>query len=164
MRRDMTKVLVERPRGGCKLEPKGRFRTRYRVDPESAPKREGICRNKTKSLSENLSPLKSFLRRRVGCSWDAVYSEISKQLRPSNAVQQHVRDHLDDFVVRRTWIDDGVLMGAGRYGRPAPINRQYGSFYVCPNSGRLCELVYRWRRRKNGEWGQRGCTCETCCG
>jgi hypothetical protein len=46
-----------------------------------------------RELNENLSPLRRYLERR-----DKVYSEISAHLRADNTVQQHVRDHLRDFV------------------------------------------------------------------
>jgi len=51
-----------------------------------------------KVLNENLAPLRRYLERQVGRKWDKVYAEISAQLRPTSAVQQHVRDHLHDFV------------------------------------------------------------------
>jgi hypothetical protein len=51
-----------------------------------------------KELNENLSPLRRYLERQVGRPWNKVYSEIAEHLRPDNVVQQHVRDHLRNFV------------------------------------------------------------------
>ena len=53
-------------------------------------------------LNENLAPLRRFLERQVGRPWGKVYAEIAERLKPTSTVQQHVRDHLADFVnVRR---------------------------------------------------------------
>ncbi len=55
-----------------------------------------------------------YLRSRLGRSWDAVYSEFSKRLRPHNAVQQHLRDHLDDYIDQHVKLVDGrphVIVG-----------------------------------------------------
>src|SRR6266536_2639198 len=96
MRKDMSRVIVERPRLGGGRHRKGRA-----VPLEDLPKQEGIGRPYTgdwKTLNENLSPLRRYLERQVGRPWNKVYSEISRHLRADNAVQQHVRDHLRDFV------------------------------------------------------------------
>lgn len=99
MRSDMSKVIVERPRRGGTCEPKGRRRNR---DLEDLPQHESMLGKgrgwDRKELNENLQPLKRFLGSRVGHPWDKVYSEISEHLRPTNAVQQHVRDHLHNYV------------------------------------------------------------------
>jgi hypothetical protein len=81
-------------------------------------------------LNENLAPLRRYLERQVGRPWDKVYSEISRHLRVDNAVQQHVRDHISDFVAikprrreRYDWLwyqrlyvdpDDGLLKRTDR--------------------------------------------------
>ncbi len=57
---------------------------------------------KTKWLNENLAPLKRFLGKQVGRPWDKVYSEIAENLKPTSTVQQHVRDHIEDFVALKT--------------------------------------------------------------
>lgn len=97
MRRDMAKVIVERPRILEGSPRKGRG-----LD-EDLPAKIGMRRHQRlrggfKMLNENLSPLRRFLHKQVGRRWDDVYSEISKHLRADNTVQQHVRDHVRDFV------------------------------------------------------------------
>jgi hypothetical protein len=52
-------------------------------------------------LNENLAPLRRYLERQVGRPWNKVYSEIAAGLRVTNTVQQHVRDHVSDFVELR---------------------------------------------------------------
>lgn len=100
MRADMSRVIVERPR-------RGGFNRRGRPSPlEDLPTHEGMRRPHVRSggakeLNENLSPLRRYLERQVGRPWNKVYSEIAAHLRADNTVQQHVRDHLHNFVAIR---------------------------------------------------------------
>ena len=94
MRKDMAKVLVERPRLGGQGCRKGR-RAR---DPDLLPKFKGMRRFReeqgdSKYLNENLAPLWRYLERQIGRPWDSVWSDICAHLRPTSTVQQHVRDH-----------------------------------------------------------------------
>jgi hypothetical protein len=127
MREDMAQVIVERPR----IKP---FNTRKgRATPlEDLPQHEGMrrvyaLRGDRKRLNENLAPLRRYLESQVGRPWRKVYAEIAARLRVDNAVQQHVRDHLRDFVAVK----------------PRRVNR-YGSgiwwqrLYVDPVTGLLC--------------------------
>src|SRR3712207_5728586 len=97
MRADMSHVIVERPcRGG--LHRQGRT-----LVLDKLPFREGMRQPyrssyARKELNENLAPLRRYLERQVGRPWNKVYAEIAAKLRTSNTVQQHVRDHLRDFV------------------------------------------------------------------
>ena len=98
MREDMAQVIVERPRIKPFNNRKGR-----RVALDDLPKHEGMRRGHaehgdTKQLNENLAPLRRYLEGQVGRPWNKVYSEIAAHLRVDNTVQQHVRDHLRDFV------------------------------------------------------------------
>jgi len=95
----MSHVIVERPRHGGAWARKGRER-----DLDDLPGHEGMRqahRGGRKSLNENLNPLKRFLHKQVGRPWDAVYAEIARHLRADSTVQQHVRDHLEDYVAIR---------------------------------------------------------------
>jgi hypothetical protein len=98
MRKDMAKVIVTRARIVEDVVRKGR-----NVPDEIKPKSIGLRRHARerggfKLLNENLAPLGRYLGAQVGRPWDKVYSEIAANLRVSSAVQQHVRDHLKDFV------------------------------------------------------------------
>lgn len=159
MRSDMSKVLVERPRLG-RSWAKANQGDRFPRNLEDSPKRAPKCPDKTKGLNENLGPLKRYLRSQVGRKWDDVYSDISKHLRPSNPVQQHVRDHLKDFVCMHTSFENGIP-------REKPhgyswCDRMVRYFYVCPHTGSLCEHLTA--RKKGGlrSLGKRGCRCEEC--
>src|ERR1700736_4653085 len=61
-------------------------------------RRGHATRGGRKELNENLAPLRRYLERQVGRPWNKVYSEIARHLRVDSAVQQHVREHLRDFV------------------------------------------------------------------
>lgn len=147
MRSDMSKVIVERPRRGSRGGAKGRRRAERELD---GPRQEGMRRahSNHKSLNENLTPLKRFLGSRVGKHWPKVYSEISEHLRPSNAVQQHVRDHLEDFVATRTALRNGKVFVhvAGFRGGAVPLEQAWARFYVHPTSGVLM------RNKHGADW------------
>lgn len=109
MRKDMAKVIVTRPRILESVARKGRA-----VADELQPKFIGLRRHARerggwKMLNETLAPLRRYLEAQVGRPWNGVYSEIAANLRPTSTVQQHVRDHLTDFV--------NLHRQPGRYGR-----------------------------------------------
>jgi hypothetical protein len=132
VRKDMAKVIVERPRIRASGKGKGRLR-----DVEDLPTYEGVGRGAAlrcsdrKILNENLAPFRRYLAAQVGRPWNKVYSEISAHLRVSSVVQQHVRDHLRDFVNLKPsrdihpWCEGR----AGLWREP---------FYVHPCTGLLC--------------------------
>jgi hypothetical protein len=129
MREDMAKVIVERPRRGASGRLKGRLRGNW----EAQPIKQGMkfLLADTKSLNENLAPLRRYLARQVGRPWSKVYSEISAHLKATNAVQQHVRDHLKDYVaIKVTMNKAGEPISAARWWR-------WYDFYVDPHDGIL---------------------------
>jgi hypothetical protein len=147
MRQDMYKVIVERPRsGGC-----NRSDLREPDDLEDSPRQEGLRRRhrSRKWLNENLRPLERFLASQVGRPWDKVYSEICAGIDRRNTVQQHIHQHLEDFVAIKVIEIDGTMHHVRRHWKPQPLNSTsvgYGSapkFYVDPGTDLL--LVNRWR-------------------
>lgn len=141
MRKDMAKVIVERPRrGGNWAHKKGRAPQ----DADLLVSKEGMRAPHVrhwggKELNENLAPLRRFLMSRVGQPWDKVYGEISENLKITSAVQQHVRDHVQDFVITRVRVDDeGQLWGVS-YGAPYRIGEGWWrrELYVDPRDGIL---------------------------
>ncbi len=105
-------------------------------------------RGGTKHLNENLAPLQRFLKCRVGQPWNAVYSEICANLRPTSAVQKHVLDHLWQMVYIHVVKVDGKLFGHDRYGVKELASYWWTKFYVCPDTGRLCVLPRQPRHPK----------------
>lgn len=151
MRQDMPKVIVERarrPGWGRSRTCKGRV-----VDPDLLPGREGMRRPyvagyaAAKTLNENLAPLRRFLRSQVGRKWDDIYSEITSHLRVSSAVQQHVRDHLSDFVTAHTRMIGGEACGAPVGTGPRPLEACTEMHVDQDGYLRLSDGYQSWRRR-----------------
>jgi hypothetical protein len=154
MRADMSRVIVERPRRGG-IDRRGRA-----VALDELPQREGMRRRYRisgggKELNENLAPLRRYLERQVGRPWNKVYAEIAKHLRSGNTVQQHVRDHLHDFVAikpRRRYEWYFTYPGGGK---EAFSLLWYQRLYVDEKDGilkrtdRLPEEKARQRARRN---------------
>jgi hypothetical protein len=147
MRRDMDKVLCERPRQGARFER----RSRYRGPLENAPSFESTSRNRggCKSLNEHLGPLRRWLRAQVGRPWSAVYSELRANISPKNAVQMHIWQHAQQYVAQHVELVDGKPRyrnhAAFRY--PFLVAR-WTPVYVCPKTGILRLTPPTPRKRK----------------
>lgn len=150
MRGDMPKVIVERRRlGGAKLAREKFLGDDERTLSKVGVKRHAKLRGGSKMLNENLNPLRRYLEAQVGRPWDKVWAEVCENLKPSNTVQQHVRDHIPDFVAMKTTLRDGEVW----INEPRKIGPLKGSFvklYVDPKSGLLRRNKYwdGWRRRR----------------
>ena len=151
MRPDMAKVIVERPRHGSR-DPgiaKGYKRRLQRLPADELPIREGMKKRSgggTKHFNEHLGPLRRYLDSQVGRPWNKVFAEICAHINRSSVVQDHVRDHVDDYVVINVIEIDGILcFGDGwSYGRPLPgYSRML--WYVCPRTG----ILRRFDRRRS---------------
>lgn len=143
MRNDMAKVIVERPRLGRAAAGLRPGRSRALVDDDGVVVRAKGAREptgrvqKTKMLNETLNPLKRYLEAQVGRPWNKVYAEISQHLKPTSTVQQHVRDHIGDFVAINTRMQDGEVWVDGRWGRPTKLAGSWHRLYVHPRTGLL---------------------------
>ncbi len=138
MRPDMAKVIVERPRHGSRLPRKGKGygRSAARVAWEDQPKREGmkVRGGARKSLNEHLAPLRRYLAGQVGRPWNKIFADICRYLDRNSAVQDHVRDHLDDYVATRVIVHRGEFCHGNGYSIGRPLHTP---FYVCPRTGIL---------------------------
>ena len=151
MRPDMHKVIVERPRRGSR-GPFRQGRGTKNAPIEDLPTKQGLRQrylgSELRALNENLAPLKRFLQKQVGRPWDKVYSEISARLRPTSAVQQHVRDHVWDYVERHAILgEDGRVYHAPRFLRRSPLPLRAGDLYIHPRSGLLMAVKKRVKRK-----------------
>jgi hypothetical protein len=126
MREDMAQVIVERPRRMFGAPRKGRERTFDQMPAREGMRRPHLLNGNPKEFNEYLAPLRRYLEGQVGRPWDKIYSEIAKRLRVDNAVQQHVREQLHDFVAIHAVMD---FAGERRW-------RQ--DLYVDPTTGLLC--------------------------
>jgi hypothetical protein len=96
MRDDMFEVIIERPRLGSRMKHQRRTRridakVTAAQDPDSLPFHIGLSRwaklGPSKSLNENLVPLRRYLERQVNRLWNKVWSEISANLSAASTVQ-----------------------------------------------------------------------------
>ena len=143
MREDMFKVIVERPRSGSRMR-----NAKIRRLKESDTRRRVSGRRLAteqiggKALNENLSPLRRYLFKQRGRKWDDVFSEICARLDTGSTVKMHVRDHLDDFVMRKIRIDEtGMYWGTSWWGDPRTPDHWRADLFVCPIDGTLKETA-----------------------
>jgi hypothetical protein len=154
MRADMAKVIVERPRHGSRLRGagKGYRRRRQKIAPEHQPKREGIAERggRMKQFNEHLGPLRRYLQAQVGRPWNKVFAEICANLSRDSVVQDHVRDHVWDYVVVAVNMNDGVPCYASGALYDQPLDRhawRVPLLYVCPCTGMLRRVKRKGGRR-----------------
>ena len=145
MRPDMFEVLIERPRGGMRLnKPKGYRRAMRRMPLDEAPRWESTGRRwrvPTKWQTDLIGPLRRFLRSRLGHPWNNVYSEIRKRIDGRSLIQEHLLQHVYWEVERYVVLEGGRAYTVGGF----PIRA--GRLYVCPATGLLREVKRRRRRR-----------------
>lgn len=145
MRDDMNKVLVERPR--CGWRTRKLARGKIKQAGEDYPQRIGVRKQRktngteSKYLNENLAPLKRFLAKQVGRPWNTVYSELRENVSPSNAVQMHILEHVEDFVAKPSLGKQGEWIWPRRFAWSQ--GPRTGQLYIHPRDG----LVKRWKRR-----------------
>jgi hypothetical protein len=153
----MAKVIVERPRHGSRIRGarKGYRKRFHKTALEEQPKREGIEKRGggTKHFNEHLGPLRRYLQSQVGRPWNKVFSEICAHISRDSVVQDHVRDHVWDYVVAQVKLIDSVPCYASGRLCDQPLN-QYGwrvpLLYVCPRSGLLRRVKSVAERRGPG--------------
>jgi hypothetical protein len=103
-----------------------------------------------KELNEYLNPLVRYLAKNCGRPWDKVYSEICENMDRRGAVQDHIFQHLFDYVELHPIFEDGRPHNTGYRG----LNRLYKSgwtFYV-DSTGALREPKERrppWREEQD---------------
>ena len=157
MRSDMSKVVIERPRGGHSNES---VKTGLRIrnydqndEYEDLPKREKYSMNRqkaginSKSFSDFLNPLERYFRSNVGRPWDKIYSEMSEHLDFRSTMMQHVFQHVQTMVEQHCYIgDDGKVYSNQHWRRHEPIT----GLYVHPRTKLLCwkEPAYIAQRRE----------------
>ena len=158
MRNDMFKVIVNRPRIYGDWDTPGK---RPREPADAQPLREGMRSKRTsdyKMQSDHLQPLRRFLQSQAGRPWSLVYSDISKNLRSTHAVQQHLREHLTDFVAIRVIEKDGRMFAADQRnyaGRLVPLERASQELWVDPRTGILRDNRHRIAAQKRRKEGRR---------
>lgn len=147
MREDMFKVIVERPRRYKGADAQA---ARWRDDiegPQYLGMRAGYG---YRALNENLNPLRRYLRSQVGRPWSKVYSEIAENIDRRNTVQQHIYQHIDDFIAVQVELrEDGRLVDLNqRYGSGGEVTQE---LYVDPRTAliRVNKKYRSWKQRRD---------------
>lgn len=147
MRPDMYKVIVERPRRYKSTRPLA-IRLRNGLN---GPAHLGMrAAYDYRELNENLQPLRRYLHAQVGRPWDKVFSEICGAIDRRNTVQQHIHQHIDQFIATRVGLRDGRLIDFTN-GRCLPLDgSRHQELYVDPRSGliRLTNAGSNWKRAR----------------
>ncbi len=164
MRSDMFKVIVERPRlvrgdwlGGGRESGFRQF-----LNSEERPHKIGMRtghRNR-KWLNENLAPLRRFLISSAGRPWDKVRAELVAQIDQRSTVQQHIMEHVDDYVITNVIVKPRSEMQPGKRGvvfvyRPPywrantleSVENSNSPLFVDPRTGILRETNYLHHRK-----------------
>jgi len=102
-----------------------------------------------RSLNENLAPLRRYLHAQIGRPWNKVFSEISAGIDRRNTVQQHIHQHIRDFIAVNVEVRDGHLVDlADRWGFLRTDLGISQELYVDPRTGliRRNKDYCSWRR------------------
>jgi len=137
MRKDMDKVLVTTPRVGSSMknrEVKEARRSARERDYDNLPRNSSMKPksrkwDERKQLNEYLNPLVRYLAKNCGRPWDKVYSEICENMDRRGAVQDHIFQHLFDYVELYPIFKDGKPHSTGYRGL-SRLHKSGWTFYV----------------------------------
>jgi len=132
MREDMYKVIVERPR-----RSKDGYAAAARLRKDfDGPMRLGMRAGYGyRDLNENLAPLRRYLHAQIGRPWNKVFSEICAGIDRRNTVQQHIHQHIRDFIAIDVDFREGRLVDlAPRWGLLRSDSGVSQELYVDPRS------------------------------
>lgn len=138
-------IVIERPRSGRRISQKkvtGYKKALYKITQDAIE--DGLFgsyliknRWRTKYFSDNLSPLRRWLRSQVGKPWDSAYSELCQKIETKTLAGQHLLSHLWQMVEREVIFVDGLPYSHHRH-RINPLGYWREELYVHPETGILC--------------------------
>jgi len=135
MRRDIAKVVFERPKGNrtwASKTPRPASVTLTSDGEQFDENANHVHRKRQKRRNSNVSPLEHFLACRIGRPWDRVWSEVCEAADMRSSLGGEIREHIDRLVATACWIESRVIMTTC-CGTPRPVR----GFYVHPRSGLL---------------------------
>lgn len=154
MRPDFNKQLTERERLGHDMkfhQVRGVKRNRF-FDEDGVGGKVSIHYHRKQSVvdkkmfNENLNPLRSFIQRNVGRPWNKVFSEIAQSFDRRKVINQHIFEHLLEFVETNVRVVNGKPCTLSRFlirrtanyeERWTPIEKTRVKWYVDPLNGIL---------------------------
>lgn len=161
MRKDMFKVIVERGRYGGHGARKRRAPRDIEDVPARGHRRAAAESGDRKSLNETLAPLRRFIEGQEGRPWDKVYSELRENIKPGNTVQEHVLEHIENFIELQVELVKpnadapcGVRSKPGRRYWGFINGLRAGDLYVDPNDGivKRARLKFKGPIPKREQW------------
>ncbi len=145
MRKDMNKVLIERPRRGGRGKQRKTFekvsRPRHKdfldcgIENDQRPGKESMRKKHKvngdpKEFSDLLGPLAKFLISRVGQPWNDVWSEICQVLTGNGLQAAHVKGHVKQMVGgvphsgETSFRNEDWFSGDSRWGQAVYVNEE----------------------------------------
>lgn len=155
MRKDLNKLLCERERWNSgdsfgNYRKQKQFTTSFCDELGDLPLREGMRKRykvggNWKTFGENLNPLLGFIRKSVGKPWNDSYGELCSVFNMNSVINQHIVQHLFDFVERHVYLEDGELYYRTNWGsrRRRVLGWDGCMYYVDPADGILKENTSR---------------------
>ena len=157
MRRDLNKLLTERPRV---RHNEGYHQVRRvhrnRIDDDEYGGRESMRLRPNlvgdrKRPRETLTPLFRWLNSCVGKNWNTCYSELCENYDVRSPANKVIFDHLWDRVEKHAFIDGDAVMVVDNFSRfrrhhsfpkdIIPIQQMgWKDFYICPKDGTLKKI------------------------
>jgi hypothetical protein len=118
MRKDMSKVVTERPRSrpGKNKDMLRHRKQKIIIDSDGEMNDSIPLIHKTsmkpkyydrKDFSDLLGPLKKFINSNVGRPWDNVYSEVCESIPANGTLNIHIRNHVS-YMVTEAYEEDGI--------------------------------------------------------
>lgn len=161
MRPDFAKVLVEHERRGSYKSYRDVRTSENRlhlvedaegIESDAPSKRSmlkpNVANYNGKEFSENLNPLRKWLKKNVGRPWNKIYSELRQQFKPTNTINAHIYQHLFQYVEFNVVIDDdGEVCPAHQTGYYRHLSG--GELYVDPHG--ILRKVKTKRRRLSAQ-------------
>lgn len=144
MRKDMGKIITEKPRGGsgarnAKTAMSIKWQGHdgdYDIPQKQSSSRHRIHGYNAKEFTDVLGPLYRYLDKQVGRPWNKVHSELCEVLDKRKLTHAHVFTHIDSYVEKDVYKGVDGKWHSRPYG--GLIGDRYGGLYVHPKSGLIC--------------------------
>lgn len=161
MRKDMGKIITEKPRRGSSARnAKTRMSIKwkgqegdYDIPQKQSSSRYRVHGYNAKEFTDVLGPLYRYLDKQVGRPWNKVYSELCAFLDKRKVTHAHVFTHIDSYVEKDVYKGTDGLWHSRPYG--GIIGDSYGragsGLYVNPKSGLICRQMVKAKERKKDD-------------
>jgi hypothetical protein len=153
VRADMANVVGERGRSGAwsRCSDNGHLKVWDKTPPEDWWSKERIkdrWLGGSKYPCDLKGPVCRFLTSNAGRPWDAVYSEVCRELRRGSLTRDRFLALIYRYVECSVILVDGIPCHVGGFQHGSPLRNHGGRyFYICPESGLLRRVPVRREAR-----------------